>query len=501
MTDTKHGELIFALAEARSRFIATFPLRCDEASAAIAAGSPEHASALQTLAHKTAGLAGMAGFHSVHSKSLELEALAAEPLPFPEFQEAAQRLVARMRQAFVKDLAAGVSRGRGKVLVAEDDDDQRAIVMGHLAEAGYQTLPVGTGTDVLSVARSASPVAIVLDVSLPGEDGFAVCRRLKADPELARIPVLFLTVRSRVDERLAALALGADEYLTKPADLRELVVRVDRACARSRRLEPGAPAEILSYEEFFEQGRAWLSRGPAAVVFVRLSPDHAEAGRAVLRRELRTRDLVGTYDSANVVLLMPELPASAARDRITAILSRIRAAGVPLVTAGIATSAAPGAALMDLMREAHEALIEARYLGIPAAVSGGDRPPARPGAATGLKVLLVDDDPDVARIIDAQMRAAGHTCTFAFDGEQALAALDRSQPDIVMLDLMLPKLGGFEVLTRMNQRETPPPPVVVLSARGREGDVTRAFELGASDYVTKPFSPQELMARVTRLVR
>jgi DNA-binding response OmpR family regulator len=100
-----------------------------------------------------------------------------------------------------------------------------------------------------------------------------------------------------------------------------------------------------------------------------------------------------------------------------------------------------------------------------------------------------------------QLRAAGHTCTFAFDGEQALAALDRGHPDIVMLDLMLPKLGGFEVLTRMNQRETPPPPVVMLSARGREGDVTRAFELGASDYVTKPFSPQELMARMARLVR
>jgi DNA-binding response OmpR family regulator len=118
-----------------------------------------------------------------------------------------------------------------------------------------------------------------------------------------------------------------------------------------------------------------------------------------------------------------------------------------------------------------------------------------------MTVLLVDDDPDVVRIIDTQMRAAGHGCTLAFDGEQALAEIDRCRPDVVMLDLMMPKLGGFEVLARLNEREGPRPAVVVISARGREADVTRAFDLGASDFVTKPFSPQELMARVTRLVR
>jgi CheY-like chemotaxis protein len=171
------------------------------------------------------------------------------------------------------------------------------------------------------------------------------------------------------------------------------------------------------------------------------------------------------------------------------------------VPRGVAAAGAAGGSVMTLMRDAHEALIEARYLNDPVAVSGAPRLIPSDRAQRGLSVLLVDDDPDVARIIDTQMRAAGYGCTLAFDGEQALEAIDRCRPDVVMLDLMMPKLGGFEVLARLNEREGPRPAVVVISARGREADVTRAFDLGASDYVTKPFSPQELMARVTRLAR
>jgi DNA-binding response OmpR family regulator len=72
---------------------------------------------------------------------------------------------------------------------------------------------------------------------------------------------------------------------------------------------------------------------------------------------------------------------------------------------------------------------------------------------------------------------------------------------VLVLDLMMPKRNGFEVLAKLNQREGPRPSVIVLSARGREDDVTRAFDLGANDYMTKPFSPQELLARVARLLR
>jgi DNA-binding response OmpR family regulator len=103
------------------------------------------------------------------------------------------------------------------------------------------------------------------------------------------------------------------------------------------------------------------------------------------------------------------------------------------------------------------------------------------------------------RIADGYLRAAGFMTVLAFDGARALQAIAERQPDVVVLDLMMPSLNGFDVLMRLKDQPRRPR-IVVLSARGREEDVTRAFDLGADDYVVKPFSPQELRARILRLL-
>ena len=88
------------------------------------------------------------------------------------------------------------------------------------------------------------------------------------------------------------------------------------------------------------------------------------------------------------------------------------------------------------------------------------------------------------------------------DGQQTLEALERESPTIILLDLMMPKLTGFDVLMRLREHPAQSRPrTIVVSARGRDEDVARAFELGADDYVTKPFNPEELMARIARLAR
>jgi DNA-binding response OmpR family regulator len=511
MTGAKSEALAGALADAGVRFIAAFPGKCDAAQRLIDAGPGQagRGAALEALAHKLAGLAGMAGFPSVAAAATALEALAATLDADTAAENRARDTLERLRAAFVRDLsveanrapASPAARDRATVLVVEDDDDQRALIAGYLTEAGYGCVTARSTEEALEALRSARPAVMLVDVRLPGEDGFTFCQHVKADPALARIPVLFVTARDRVDERTAGLALGADDYLVKPVDMRELAIRVHRACARAWGGEPAGGAAVIPYAEFFERARTWLQRAGGTVVFLRTPPQHLSAVQATIRREVRTRDLVGAYDAGNLVLLLPEMPASVALDRLANVITRLRDSGIAPVTAGIAAAPSAGGSIMSLMRDAHEALIEARYLGEPVALSGVPRPPAPDRAPRGMTVLLVDDDPDVARIIDTQIRAAGHGCTLAFDGEQALAAIDRTRPDVVLLDLMMPKLGGFEVLARLNELEGPRPAVVVISARGREADVTRAFDLGASDYVTKPFSPQELMARVSRLAR
>jgi DNA-binding response OmpR family regulator len=115
------------------------------------------------------------------------------------------------------------------------------------------------------------------------------------------------------------------------------------------------------------------------------------------------------------------------------------------------------------------------------------------------KILVVEDEPVIAEAVAARLRADGHTVLVCGDGLQAVALCRRERPDLVVLDLMLPGLDGYEVCRQVQAER--PVPVLVLTARGEETDVVVGLRLGADDYVTKPFSPRELSARVEALLR
>ncbi|TVL90643.1 response regulator transcription factor [Streptomyces sp. SAJ15] len=115
------------------------------------------------------------------------------------------------------------------------------------------------------------------------------------------------------------------------------------------------------------------------------------------------------------------------------------------------------------------------------------------------RVLVVDDDPTVAEVVTGYLQRSGFTVDHAADGPAALRAAGRAWPDLVVLDLMLPGIDGLEVCRRL--RATAPVPVIMLTARGDEDDRITGLELGADDYVTKPFSPRELVLRVESVLR
>ncbi|MGW3485689.1 response regulator [Streptomyces sp. NPDC001054] len=114
-------------------------------------------------------------------------------------------------------------------------------------------------------------------------------------------------------------------------------------------------------------------------------------------------------------------------------------------------------------------------------------------------VLVVDDDPTVAEVVAGYLLRAGCTVDRAGDGPSALARAHTHRPDLVVLDLMLPGMDGLEVCRRMRARH--PVPVIMLTARGDEDDRILGLERGADDYVTKPFSPRELVLRVESVLR
>jgi DNA-binding response OmpR family regulator len=118
----------------------------------------------------------------------------------------------------------------------------------------------------------------------------------------------------------------------------------------------------------------------------------------------------------------------------------------------------------------------------------------------GQRVLVVDDDPTVSDVVRRYLERAEYEVTLAADGQGALDAVRASRPDLVVLDLMLPGIDGLEVCRRL-RRDDPRLPVVMLTALGDEADRVVGLSLGADDYVTKPFSPRELVLRVQSVLR
>ena len=118
------------------------------------------------------------------------------------------------------------------------------------------------------------------------------------------------------------------------------------------------------------------------------------------------------------------------------------------------------------------------------------------------RLLLVEDDRALADLVSFHFERAGYAVTRTGDGEEALILADEVKPDIVLLDWMIEGISGIEVCRRLRRRSTSAnTPIIILTARGEESDRIRGFETGADDYVTKPFSPRELVARVGAVLR
>jgi len=112
-------------------------------------------------------------------------------------------------------------------------------------------------------------------------------------------------------------------------------------------------------------------------------------------------------------------------------------------------------------------------------------------------ILIADDDPDILALVSFRLQKAGYEIVQARNGEEAVQVALERRPDLAILDVMMPRVGGYEATRRLRQHEeTKRMPVILLTARVQEDDIARGFDAGADDYVTKPFSPQELGSRV-----
>lgn len=128
-----------------------------------------------------------------------------------------------------------------KILVVDDDQILRRVLQNSLEQQGYQVITVNSGKDALAIFNQDVPDIIVSDVSMPEMDGFEFCRQLRSQPSGKLVPFIFLSAKSELDDRIQGHSIGADDYLTKPFEMKELLAKIEALIERSRRVH----AEIV----------------------------------------------------------------------------------------------------------------------------------------------------------------------------------------------------------------------------------------------------------------
>ena len=423
--------------------------------------------------------------------------------------------------------ARAASAGRDRILVVDDDPDTMQAVRAALGSAGREVLWVRTAAAAERMLATHEVALILLGLVLPDADGRNVYATLSRRTATAGIPVVMVSAGAGERGRAECLGLGVAAYLEKPVDPPALVAVSNAALSGmpSRdvaRTDPafGAASRAVLNDAYERDVRSQTGGAPAASLALLDWDDlrtidrtlGAGARDAILRQArerlsgmLRAGDVLARWRDDELVALFPRtLPSAAARLLKGA---QVALAATPPVTphgreapitfsAGV-TAAAAVTILDEAVAAADGALSRARAGGPSRIVTTGEQPGSPP-----IRVLVAEDDRGIAAVARNRLQRSGFDVVRCDNGADALVAAEAGEFELIVSDIRMPGLDGFELLSRL--RASPryrATPILMLTSLGRAEDVVRAFALGASDYVTKPFSPVELLARARRLLR
>lgn len=395
-------------------------------------------------------------------------------------------------------------------------------------EAEREIRAVSSMAEAQEALAQETPSLVLLDLMLPDGDGRRLLSRLRENPETDSVPIIILSGVENARMRAECFALGADQFLEKPVDPAVLAVEVTSRLRRSeenrRRSRQDPLTGLPNRAAFHEAYRSALSLAARARLPLSLSLldiDHFKSvndthghnvGDDVLRRltstiraSLRDSDLMARWGGEEFSILFPNTALDGAIAALEKSLDAVRveefrgSSGMPFhvtFSAGVA-EVASGATLEEGMAEADRHLYVAKAAGRNRVASARSAP-----AADRPRILIVDDDPPIVALVRHRLSREGFNVISAGDGPGGLDAARESRPDLIVLDVMMPGMDGFTVLKQLRAEPAyARTPVMMLTGLGEDASLVRAFDLGADDYMVKPFSPEELTARVRRLLR
>ncbi|MBO9604617.1 MAG: response regulator [Paenibacillaceae bacterium] len=438
-----------------------------------------------------------------------------------------------------EELPTSSGAGKGPLILILDDDPIFLMFLKESLEK--QDWVVMTAVDpnkAIAYFHDYRPDCFVTDINMPQKNGLEVLSLLREKARQLLIPTIVISGYADKAHRIESYRTGADDYLVKPFDIDELIVRIESQLERKRSLEhlllvdklTGAFSRIY-LDTAYERLNGHLQQTKESFAVAVLDLDHFKrvndryghlAGDDVLKgfasfikANVRMNDMLIRYGGEEFVLLLPQTGKAETKRLLEQLLARFggrtfEAGGQSFqvtFSAGVVEADIPGLPFDHWFKLADHALYAAKEAGrnrVELADGQSDKPMTKK-----LNVAVIDDDKVVRDLLNDSLRAFlqdrfqlkirtydGGVSYFADDGWAS------REPQLILLDGLMDDMDGLEVLQRL--RAMPQSDrfyIIMLTVRKSEWDIVRALEFGADDYLTKPFHMNELAARINRLLR
>ena len=418
-----------------------------------------------------------------------------------------------------------------RILIVDDDALLRSYIARHLELDGYETDEAGDVESAIVLLRQRQYHLITLDLLMQPTLGYELFDYVKGDPSLKWIPLIVISGNSEISHKVKSFRLGADDYVTKPFNMDELVARIERMLERTNEFEQLAFRDPLTgiYNRRFidnqidmELKRAQRYKSKLTIGFIDIDRfkhindtyGHHNGDLVLqglshrLQSALRGTDFVGRYGGEEFIVLFPHTSAEQASSVIAQVLEKLHDQPIAKFDdQEFFITFSAGLCEYDAMSEAKDWIARADAAMYRAKQEGRNRIIVHslcgPGSSEPKKRVLVAEDDELLRaILISMINDAGYEAVGAADGQEAAELAERYTFQLGLIDILMPNMDGFQLLERIRLAgKQPDMKNVVLSVKKNEDDIRRAELLGAVDYVVKPFSLTELLAKVNRLMK
>jgi two-component system cell cycle response regulator len=422
-----------------------------------------------------------------------------------------------------------------RILVVDDDPVLRSYLAQNLKLDGYQVDEAGNVESAKIKLRQNTYHLITLDLIMEPTMGYELFEFLKQDISLKWIPLIVLSGRNDLPDKIRCFNLGADDYVTKPFEVDELVARISRILTRMSAFEQMAFRDPLTgiynrryVDNQIEQELRRVERNPAPLSLCFLDIDRFKSindtyGHQIgdlvlqglahkLQHTLRISDLLGRYGGEEFTVIFPGLKAEQAKTIMDNFLDSIR--GVPIAhnegegysitfSAGIAEFNGTESSL-EWIGRADSVMYQAKQEGRDRVyIADNKKQESAVEEANRKRVLIVEDEEILRSILVSIMVSAGFDTTESIDGVMAYELLKKEQFDIAMIDIVMPNMDGLTLLSKIRNEQLPggkPMKTILFSSNKNDQDMHKASALGADAFLTKPFSLIELEQKVKQLL-